>query len=359
MKVFEDLFIIITKGGCMRKFFITLILLLFSIYFFSSCVSIVGTNLGVLKDVVYVSASGDDSNPGTLSKPVLTLNKAIEIAKSNSIKKIYMEKGSWVYNNSTLSIPSDIEIQGGFDSSFVVQDGYSTLSGITLVMDNVSSVKLSKIAVKDSTDRGLKIVNGSDNIFITDCKFYNNSSSGDGGSIVIWNSGSITISSSVIYNSKSYGYGGGIDIYKSSYVYIQNNVITNCIADYDVDGEGGGGGISISSSTNVSILDSTIYDCGIPSSSGANDSVINLYGNYNIPGLKIKNNAIKGVSSSYSYGIYEETLVDVTGHEIIGNTFYSSKLSYPYYDFSNGSLSISQLNNGYAGTSVATNNVWY
>ncbi|MGB9621673.1 MAG: right-handed parallel beta-helix repeat-containing protein, partial [Brevinematia bacterium] len=165
-----------------------------------------------------------------------------------------------------------------------------------------------------------------------------------------------TISSSYIYNSYSEGYGGGIDIYRSSYVYILSSTITNCLADVDHNNYGSGGAISVSSSTNVTIKDNTLYDCGIPSISGANDSVISLYGSYNIPGLRIKNNYIRGVSLLSSYGIYEE--VNITNHEVVDNNFYSSKLRYPYYDYANGSLNITSLNNGQAGTSIATNNTW-
>ncbi|MGC8870329.1 MAG: right-handed parallel beta-helix repeat-containing protein [Brevinematia bacterium] len=332
----------------MNRFIILLFVSL--VFLFSGCISIVE----VQQDAVYVSASGDDSNPGTKSSPVLTLNRAIDIAKNKSLNKIYVEKGSWVYNNNTtLNIPSDLEIKGGFDSSFLVQDGYSTLSGITLVIDGVNGITLNKIAVKDS-NKALKI-NNSYNINVSDCKFYSNYSTSDGGAIAIWNSSDITISSSYIYNSYSEGYGGGIDIYRSSYVYILSSTITNCLADVDHNNYGSGGAISVSSSKNVTIKDNTLYDCGIPSISGANDSVISLYGSY-IPGLRIKNNYIRGVSSLSSYGIYEE--VNITNHEVVDNNFYSSKLMYPYYDYANGSLNITSLNNGQAGTSIATNNTW-
>lgn len=90
--------------------------------------------------------------------------------------------------------------------------------------------------------------------------------------------------------------------------------------------------------------------------SGDNDSVIYFFGSLS-KGVVVKNNIIGGLSTLYSYGIYEK--VDITGHVVVDNSFLSGFLSYPYYDYYNGSLSIEDLNNGWAGTFESSGNIVY
>lgn len=311
---------------------------------------------------VYVSANGNDVNQGTKSSPVRSLDKAIEIATSKGLSKIYMESATWIYSSpATISIPKNIEIAGGYDSSFSSQVGYSVLENASLNISGATNVTISRLGVSKVSGRGIKIENSS-NINLLECivfKITNISSTQfEGVGIVIRNSIDVKVDRGTVYNcygqsSSSRVYGAGIAIINSQNVDIWRNAITNC----SVDSVGGGGGaIAVNAGNDIDIWQNSFSVCG-GDNAADNDSVIIFYGT-SPNNLVVEENTIGGKYPSYTYGLYEDG-IDVVGHKVISNRFLSNTLIYPYYDGSNGSFTnIDQLNNGDAGTSEATGNTW-
>ncbi|MEN2998382.1 MAG: right-handed parallel beta-helix repeat-containing protein, partial [Brevinematia bacterium] len=290
---------------------------------------------------------------GTKLSPVQTLDKAIEIATNKGVTNIYMQSGIWMYTTfTTISIPKGLTIKGGFDSSFSSQTGYSTLSNASIEIDKVDRVTISRLWVKGNTSRGIYISSSKDITIANSGVSDINSSFSYGGGVLVSYSTNIEIKDTVIHSCKVKDYGGGMEVFRSYEVYVIGCTITNCIADSDKSGTGGGGAISVESSGKLYVMNNVMLNCGIPSNSPANDSVIIFYSSFSTQ-VRIEGNTIGGVSLLSTYGVYEE--VSISGHVVKNNTF--KNVWYPYYDYVRGSLSINELNGGLAGTSEASGNV--
>lgn len=61
--------------------------------------SLLLSQLATAQSAVYVSPSGNDTNPGTQGSPVLTLSHALDLSRSSGVKKIILRGESimgWV-----------------------------------------------------------------------------------------------------------------------------------------------------------------------------------------------------------------------------------------------------------------------
>lgn len=352
----KELIVFMCEEVCMVRVLALIFLFTFPL-FLTSCVVFVE-----VQTEVYVSPNGDDANFGRKSAPVKTLDRAIEIAKEKGIKLILIEEGTWLYTSTAdIFVPEGMEVKGGYDSSFSSQVGYSTLDNVRLELS--SGVKLSRIAVRNVSIRGIKISSSKD-VTLYECKVYNvtnsQTSSGyviQGVGIVILNSQNIRVQRCEIYNCHGRNintadvYGAGIGIVNSTKVEIWENTISNCSVWAN---GGGGGGIAVKGGSGIDIYANTFKRCGGDGVADL-DSVILFYST-SPTDLTIEGNIIGGKYKEYTYGIYEA--VEVSGHKVIANTFLSSGMKYPYYDNINGSLTINSLNNGEAGTSEARDNLW-
>lgn len=70
-----------------------------------------------IKPPICVSTEGSDSGLGLSFTPYLTIEKAVEMAKSQDVKEIWLESGFYTLTQ-TVTIDSDISILGGYSNQF-------------------------------------------------------------------------------------------------------------------------------------------------------------------------------------------------------------------------------------------------
>lgn len=74
---------------------------------------------GQVDTAVFVAKNGDDNSPGTLTKPVRTIGKAISVAAAYNKRDVYVATG--VYEGS-LSLAAGVHVYGGYSSDFLNRD---------------------------------------------------------------------------------------------------------------------------------------------------------------------------------------------------------------------------------------------
>ena len=67
------------------------------------------------KEIVYVSPNGSQEGDGTLGQPVADLSRAVELARRDNKRTIFVAQGSYVID-APLVLDASLTIQGGFDS---------------------------------------------------------------------------------------------------------------------------------------------------------------------------------------------------------------------------------------------------
>lgn len=207
---------------------------------------------------IYVYSEGNDTNSGfTPDAPVLSLQKAINLAKINHSTNLYISGNFLLTNTNNLSNSGvrleniiNLDISGGWNSNFTAQIGESILNGghiATHVVNlmNCSNVVLTNIAVIQGYSTNIFDVGGG--IYISNCNncsFYcvvSNNCSYYGGGYYIQESKRInvfgTISSNLAYA------GGGMNIVNLDDSCIYSEIIGN-VASYT------GGGVWLESSIN-------------------------------------------------------------------------------------------------------------
>ena len=150
---------------------------------------------------LYVSKDGNDSNEGSINDPLLTLNKAIEIANSNYNTVIYISNGT--YDENALTINRNTTIYGG--NAVVNLNNLNVNRNLNLsdlVMDNINII-----------NRGNLVI---DNLTLTNCN--------------IINGGDLNITKSVLDNVAFDNQGNGVITYSS---ILNSNVINPSNADYN------------------------------------------------------------------------------------------------------------------------------
>lgn len=312
--------------------------------------------------------------------------------------KIISLKGGWnsdfseVTGVSTINL-SNISKQGIIieNTSDVTIENISILNAKTLYsigggirIRNSSNILLTNVLVSNSTSLGgggISLENVSSSKFYV--TLHGNISYGPGGGMLITNSHLNEIVVSSISNSST-SYGGGLDLENSANNRLDlnlvgnqaslgggislignkttnNNVFGNISGNSSSSGGGGiyiskvgnnfisaliqgnssplGAGISINSIQGPVILSESIITNN--QSSGPKKSVI--YITNSIPSLTliIDRCQIGGTSSSLPNGIYEDT-VDLSGHTIINNIFFTNTLA-NLYNEPDGTIDINSI----------------
>ena len=145
--------------------------------------------------IIYVSKDGKDNNDGSEGKPVATIAKAIELATSenNTAHKIVIREGT--YEESNLTIASDLEIVGENAVIDAANDG--RILDIT-----AGNVKLSGITFANANVTGyggaVSIVGAA--VEIDECTFVNNTATYGAGAI-LWDADDGKLSNSVFENN--------------------------------------------------------------------------------------------------------------------------------------------------------------
>jgi len=183
--------------------------------------------------------SGDDSNPGTLSLPFATIQKAVNVSEAgdtiNIMAGTYIEQVDLV-NNGTSSNPITIQPYST-DSVTVNGSGmeYWEYKGI-FTGDNKSHIRITDLEIEDSPCFGVYIVNSdSHNITIDNCTIHDCGNS----SIYIRRNGAPNIFDVIIENNTCYNICGypsgssgsvqeGISLSGVDDFLIQHNYVYQC-----------------------------------------------------------------------------------------------------------------------------------
>lgn len=132
-------------------------------------------------DGVFVSATGNDGNPGTYDQPVQTLGTGFAIAGIFNRKHIYIATGTY---NETPFFPVGTEVRGGMTTGStwtqtpgnysIVNVGTSpaVISGAnTAMLVSGLDIRASNQVTPGGTSIALSISNSSSALLLTDCKF--------------------------------------------------------------------------------------------------------------------------------------------------------------------------------------------
>jgi predicted outer membrane repeat protein len=189
----------------------------------------------------YVSTTGNDSNAcSDPSFPCATINAAIDRAISGDTIKVAL--GIYIGTGyEVVEISRSIMLSGGWDTTFTVQQGFSTIDGQNLrkgVLIEVTNVSLTRFIIQNCVGSGLYIDNSGGATISKSIIANNESDSSFGGGVV--NEGSLTINNSSIHHNVTEYVGGGI--YNYGALTINNSTISYNSADW-------GGGISAGGTT--------------------------------------------------------------------------------------------------------------
>ena len=132
-------------------------------------------------DGVFISASGNDANPGTYDQPVATLGNGFAIASIFNRKYIYVATGTYT---ETPSFPAAADVRGGMTSGTtwtqtlgnysIVNVGTSpaTIAGATTAtLVSGMDIRASNQVTPGGTSIALRVSNSTSALLLTDCKF--------------------------------------------------------------------------------------------------------------------------------------------------------------------------------------------
>lgn len=199
----------------MRCFMRKRLLIVFSVLLFLLCLSVVSatdenTNSSIVAqdydgNEFYVDLGGDDSNSGQLNSPFNSINKAVEVSKSNDNVVIHLGEGTFEGNgNVMISINKAHLSQGG--SITIVGAGADK----TIIKGSSAYYAFNIYADSVVTLRDLSIV---------DCK------SVEGGAIC--NSGTLLVDNCIFRNNFAFNAGGAISSIENGDCKIYNSVFIN------------------------------------------------------------------------------------------------------------------------------------
>jgi predicted outer membrane repeat protein len=272
---------------------------------------------------VYVSTSGSDVSTGlTPADPLLTIQKAIQVAVSNSISNVFIAAGTYIpgtglnaSGSGVLVTNSALMLWGGWDPTFKYPfTGYSELDGMgglshVIFVSNVQEVYLigfvlrnaNAVAASPDDAGGGLLVESSEICGMVDLIVSNNTAT-NGGGISIRNSQFVTMGAGYplsVLNNTAFNHGGGIYFENASnnnliYAYIETNI-----------GYGGGGGVYIGGTSDANQIAAVIISNFATNGGGIYVASDNQFINNSM----ILNNGIQYAFSSKGNGVY----IDVPG----------------------------------------------
>ena len=109
-----------------------------------------------VQSVVYVSATGSDSDPGTAAHPKRTLNAAIAAASAASPHEaVYAATGT--YDDGVVDLASGVAVYGGFDNTWrPAASGHTTVAGRpeAVLADTVTGADLERVTLEGALGSG-------------------------------------------------------------------------------------------------------------------------------------------------------------------------------------------------------------
>jgi len=190
-------------------------------------------------DVIYVSTSGSDDNPGTYEAPVATIAKAVELASAeNAEGVVIVEAGVYNENGIVINSPHAISITG--NGTVIIRGNNHAVNGngaglvIGAVSDSTSImivnttedvlIKNLQFADNIAANGGAILINADNsrtlktvNVTIEDCSF-ENLQGRDGGAVYgTYLNGSVSIINSNFTSNKATAWGGAVSMEYSAY----------------------------------------------------------------------------------------------------------------------------------------------
>jgi hypothetical protein len=232
-----------------------ILLLVLGVYLTPIVVGQAGTTAGLC----YVAPGGDDGNDCSSGAACETINAALDELGCNSTINVASGTYTGTGSQAVVSITRSIALSGGWDATFTVQNGTSTIDGedarrgidvnsdlITFIeqftisrgegdgaagISNDGTLTLFKCTMKDNNDtgdldsEGGGIRNGdSGTLYLFNSTVSDNQSSSGAG--IFNDHGTMVITNSTISGNSARGVGGGINNL-SGIIHINNSTISN------------------------------------------------------------------------------------------------------------------------------------
>ena len=266
------------------------LLIVFSVLLFLLCLSVVSatdenTNSSIVAqdydgNEFYVDLGGDDSNSGQLNSPFNSINKAVEVSKSNDNVVIHLGEGTFEGNGNVmisinkahLSQGGSITIVGAGADKTIIK-GSSAYYAFNIYADSVVTLRDLSIVDCKSVEGGAICNSGT--LLVDNCIFRNNFAFNTGGAISSIENGdckiynSVFINNSVICNDEYENANGGAvyslksDLLVDSCRFVGNFAKGNCLNAIS------GGAIYSGTTANLNIYSSTFEDNVVTNNGGA------------------------------------------------------------------------------------------
>jgi parallel beta-helix repeat protein len=308
-------------------------------------------------DGLFVSISrGSDSNSGTMEKPFLSIQKAIDTASSSGSKKnVYVEEGTYTVNNYGLAHQGSSSCYGVYASSSAYNN--ISVSGGWISMGKYYYCRQTGTTILDSENHtpesnGFDLT-GSSGDRLTN---YNidkftiiNGNTNYGSGIYISYSSNCTISNCIIKDNTGVYNGGGIYV-----SYSDNITIRNCsiIANKLTYSSNKGGGIAIDYNSDDCIIDNcTFYD-------NSSEYGTCIYIDNSINTVITKCRMESNTCSINGAGIYTTgssiTNIKITGNNFVNNIGFGD-VYFGSYSAGNLDIKNNKFNRSGAGTAIYFN----
>ena len=309
----------------MRCFMRKRLLIVFSVLLFLLCLSVVSatdenTNSSIVAqdydgNEFYVDLGGDDSNSGQLNSPFNSINKAVEVSKSNDNVVIHLGEGTFEGNGNVmisinkahLSQGGSITIVGAGADKTIIK-GSSAYYAFNIYADSVVTLRDLSIVDCKSVEGGAICNSGT--LLVDNCIFRNNFAFNTGGAISSIENGdckiynSVFINNSVICNDEYENANGGAIYHDYGVLTLKDCIFENNKAD---DGDDIYGYIAPNGLTGGSCLNMSNTLTLVSTSSSNVKSELKAI--FDLGGLKVSGYNIK----FYLNGVYKGSAPLVNG----------------------------------------------
>lgn len=147
---------------------------------------------------VYVSTNGSDNNTGSKKHPLLTVQKAIQVAIASNLNDVFIASGTYDIDETMIITSDSLRLSGNRDASFENIAGNTVLNGNgnvpILQVSNASHIVLENITFLNGSSAlggGINLSSGID-ITLSNLNFISNESTHSGAIYIDFCDGKIT-----------------------------------------------------------------------------------------------------------------------------------------------------------------------
>jgi uncharacterized repeat protein (TIGR01451 family) len=274
---------------------------------------------------LYIAPGGDDANDCLSSvTPCVTFPGVLKRINTNDI--ILAATGSYSSDplspDATVHLRKNIRIFGGWNATFSIQDGISTINGDTqhtgIAVETGVIAKMEFFTIQGGSGWNAGGVNNAGDLTLSDSYITGNSAYDGGGGI--YNTGVLTLTN-VALQDNTFGYSGNGGIHNLGNLFVDNSTISS----------NEGYGVFNKSSGVATLLDSIISD---HSRGIDNDGVITMThsivsdngdnhmvggGILNSGNLLVEDSAITNNNGEIAGGVYNGGILNMNNSTISGN----------------------------------------